>query len=60
MGIGKLLSSHGANVSAVDQRGQTPLHRAAAFGNFFSIRFYLTLRVISLKIQVIREQGLPD
>lgn len=30
--VAKILASHGANVSAVDQLGHTPLHRAAAFG----------------------------
>lgn len=31
--IAKILRSHGANVSAVDEFGHTPLHRAAAYGN---------------------------
>lgn len=38
--IGKLLLSHGANASAVDELGQQPLHRAAAFGNLFPLRLY--------------------
>lgn len=38
--IGKLLLSHGANDSAVDELGQKPLHRAAAFGNLFLLRLY--------------------
>lgn len=37
VGVAKILSSHGANVSAVDQLGHTPLHRAAAFGNIYSV-----------------------
>lgn len=34
--IGKILHSYGANVTALDENGRTPLHIAAASGNFIS------------------------
>lgn len=45
--VAKILASHGANVSAVDQLGHTPLHRAAAFGIIILVFFYLTEKYVN-------------
>lgn len=33
MNVAKILSTHGGNISAVDELGRTPLHSAAVSGN---------------------------
>lgn len=50
MDIAKILVSHGANISAVDELSHTPLHRAAAFGRFFFSFFDFELKTQILTI----------
>lgn len=38
-----ILSSHGANISAVDKNGQIPLHLAVKYGNFEFFEWLLPL-----------------
>lgn len=39
--IGKILYSYGANISAVDENGKTPLHVAAKAGKLLNFWLYL-------------------
>lgn len=45
--IGKILASYGANISAIDRKGQTPLHRAVANGNTEFVEWLFSSNLMS-------------
>lgn len=52
MRIAKILSSHGANATAIDKNGQTPLHRAVDFGNLEFVEWYFNSKFLDDNIGV--------